>query len=244
LAISEYPKNSKNEFLSLIRKNIMDLTDFVRQFIIAAPAVLIAIVFHEVAHGFVANKLGDPTAKMLGRLTLNPMPHIDPVGTVLVPLMILYFSQGQFIFGYAKPVPINPMNFRNPKRDMAISAVAGPMTNILLAIASILLIKIFVVPLSSVLPESVSSSVLSPIFLILQASIKWNVILAAFNLIPIPPLDGGRVLTGLLPHRQAVSFSKIEPFGFLIVLLLIATGLTRYFVVPLINFFLWILQLF
>jgi len=222
----------------------MDLMDFVRQFIIAAPAVLIAIIFHEVAHGFVANKLGDPTAKMLGRLTLNPMPHIDPVGTVLVPLMILYFSQGQFIFGYAKPVPINPMNFRNPKRDMAISAVAGPMTNILLAIASILLIKIFVVPLSSVLPESVSSSVLSPIFLILQASIKWNVILAAFNLIPIPPLDGGRVLTGLLPHRQAVSFSKIEPFGFLIVLLLIATGLTRYFVVPLVNFFLWILQLF
>ncbi len=222
----------------------MDLTDFVRQFIIAAPAVLIAIIFHEVAHGFVANKLGDPTAKMLGRLTLNPMPHIDPVGTVLVPLMILYFSHGQFIFGYAKPVPINPMNFRNPKRDMAISAVAGPMTNILLAIASILLIKIFVVPLSSILPESVSSSVLSPIFLILQASIKWNVILAAFNLIPIPPLDGGRVLTGLLPHRQAVSFSKIEPFGFLIVLLLIATGLTRYFVVPLVNFFLWILQLF
>ena len=109
----------------------MDFSSIARQIIVSAFPILIAITFHELSHGFVANKLGDPTAKMMGRLTLNPIAHIDPIGTILMPLMLIIFTNGQFVFGYAKPVPINPMNFKNPKRDMAISAAAGPATNIL-----------------------------------------------------------------------------------------------------------------
>lgn len=221
---------------------MMDFAQIARQIIISALPVLIAIVFHELSHGLVANKLGDPTAKMMGRLTLNPIAHIDPFGTILMPLMLLIFTNGQFVFGYAKPVPINPMNFRNPRRDMAISAAAGPVTNILLAIVSLIILKFIFVPLSLVLPESVSAPVMTPLIMIVQASVVMNVVLASFNMIPIPPLDGGRVLTGLLPYKQAASFSKIEPFGFIIVLVLIATGIANIFVVPMVNLFLRILQ--
>jgi Zn-dependent protease len=221
---------------------MMDFAQIARQIIISALPVLIAIVFHELSHGLVANKLGDPTAKMMGRLTLNPIAHIDPFGTILMPLMLLIFTNGQFVFGYAKPVPINPMNFRNPRRDMAISAAAGPVTNILLAIVSLIILKFIFVPLSLVLPESVGASVMTPLIMIVQASVVMNVVLASFNMIPIPPLDGGRVLTGLLPYKLAASFSKIEPFGFIIVLVLIATGIANIFVVPMVNLFLRILQ--
>ncbi len=222
----------------------MDFSSIARHVIISAFPILIAIVFHELSHGFVANKLGDPTAKMMGRLTLNPIAHIDPIGTILMPLMLIIFTNGQFVFGYAKPVPINPMNFKNPKRDMAISAAAGPITNLLLAILSIMILKFIVAPLSFLLPENISSSVMTPLIMIFRSSVIINVVLAAFNMIPIPPLDGGRVLIGFLPYKQAVSFSKIEPFGFIIVMLLIFTGIANYFVIPLVNLFLRLLQLF
>jgi Zn-dependent protease len=221
----------------------LDFSSIARQIIVSAFPILIAIVFHELSHGFAANKLGDPTAKMMGRLTLNPIAHIDPIGTILMPLMLIIFTNGQFVFGYAKPVPINPMNFKNPRRDMAISAAAGPITNIILSILSILILKFIMAPLSFLLPESVSSAIMTPLIMIFQSSVVVNVVLAAFNMIPIPPLDGGRVLMGFLPYKQAVTFGKIEPFGFIIVIFLIATGIANYFIIPIVNLFLSVLRL-
>jgi Zn-dependent protease len=222
----------------------LDFSSIARQIIVSAFPILIAITFHELSHGFVANKLGDPTAKMMGRLTLNPIAHIDLIGTVLMPLMLIILTNGQFVFGYAKPVPINPMNFKNPKRDMAISAAAGPITNILLAILSMLILRLLIIPLADLFPESLSVTVIEPLIMIFKSSVIINVILAVFNMIPIPPLDGGRVLVGFLPYKQAILFSKIEPFGFIIVIFLIATGIASYFVMPVVNFFLRVLQLF
>lgn len=221
----------------------MDFSNIAQHIVVSAFPILIAITFHELSHGFAAYKLGDPTAKMMGRLTLNPLAHIDPIGTILMPLMLIILTNGQFVFGYAKPVPINPMNFKNPKRDMAISAAAGPTANILLSIFSIFVLKFIIFPLSVFLPESLSVTVMKPLVMIFTSSVIINVILAVFNMIPIPPLDGGRVLIGFLSYRQAVSFSKIEPFGFIIVLVLIATGIANYFVMPLVNLFMMILEL-
>ena len=212
--------------------------------IISALPILIAITFHEVSHGYVAYRLGDPTAKMLGRLTLNPIPHIDPFGTIILPLMLFYLTNGRFVFGYAKPVPINPMNFKKPREGMAISAAAGPITNILLAVASFLIWKGLITPLASLAPGTISETVLRPLAMIMQSSIVVNVVLAVFNMIPIPPLDGGRVLTGLLPHKQAMSFSRIEPFGFIIVIILIYSGIANLVIMPFITFFLKLFQLY
>ncbi len=210
----------------------------------AAVPILIAITFHEVAHGFVANRLGDPTAKMLGRLTLNPIAHIDIIGTILLPALLLISTNGQFVFGYAKPVPINPMNFSNPRRDMALSAAAGPVTNILLALVSVIILRLILAPLGSLAPEFLSKTFFEPLKTIFFLSALYNIVLAVFNMIPVPPLDGGRVLTGLLPTKHAISFEKIEQYGFLIVILLLVTGIAQSIIWPVIAFFLRLFRLY
>lgn len=216
----------------------MDFSDTIRQLIVSAVPILIAITFHEVAHGLVANRLGDPTARQMGRLTLNPLAHIDLVGTIILPAILII--TGAPVFGWAKPVPINPHNFRDPRRDMAISAAAGPVTNLLLAILSLLILKFLIIPTAGFLPDSLTI----PLTMMFRQSILINIILAAFNLLPIPPLDGGRVLTGFLPHQQAVAFSKIEPYGFFIVIILLMTGIAGIFINPIIRLMLALLSLF
>ncbi len=215
-----------------------------QRLLISALPILIAITFHEVAHGYVAFRLGDPTAKLLGRLTLNPLAHIDIFGTIVMPIMLFVLTDGRFMFGYAKPVPINPMNFKNPRKGMALSAVAGPAVNILLALASVIILKLILTPLAAFSPEALKETIIKPCLMIFSASVVMNIILASFNMIPIPPLDGGRVLTGLLPSKQALSFSKIEPFGFIIVLILIYTGIANLFIMPVITFFLKLFGMF
>lgn len=207
-------------------------TNTIRHLIISVPALVLAIIIHEVSHGYVANKLGDPTAKLLGRLTLNPLKHIDPVGTIIMPFMLYYLSNGQFVFGYAKPVPINPQNFKDPRKDMAISAAAGPVTNILIAIISQIIFAHLILPASTVMPDSINSTVLNPMAMMFQTSIGINIFLAVINLIPIPPLDGGRVLVGFLPYKQAIAYSRIEPYGFIIVIILFMTKIANIIIYP------------
>ena len=188
--------------------------------------VLLGITVHEVAHGWIARKLGDNTAFMLGRLTLNPLKHVDPVGTILIPGMLLLLQAG-FIFGYAKPVPINWKNLKQPKRDMALVAAAGPVANLLMAIGWALLLRLGVV-----LGDSGFALVYMGV-----AGISINGILMILNLLPLPPLDGGRVLTGLLPGPIAYKFSRIEPYGFFILIGLLVTGVLGAVLWPLISFF-------
>ena len=188
--------------------------------------VLLGITVHEVAHGWVARKLGDNTAFMLGRLTLNPLKHVDPMGTILIPGMLLLLQAG-FIFGYAKPVPINWKNLRQPKRDMALVAAAGPVANLLMAVGWALLLR---------LGTSLGDSGMALVYMGV-AGITINAILMMLNLLPLPPLDGGRVLTGLLPGPWAYKFSRIEPYGFFILIGLLVTGVLGIILWPLISFF-------
>jgi Zn-dependent protease len=211
----------------------LDLTSVVKDLLIAAIPILIAITFHEVAHGFVAYKYGDSTAKMMGRLTLNPIAHIDPVGTIIVPLMLFIFSKGTFIFGTAKPVPVNFYNLRHPRRDSALVSAAGPATNVIIAFLSILLL-VLIYKISIVFTSSafIGQKIIIPLYKMLQYSVSFNIFIAAFNLLPVPPLDGGRIVTSLLPAKHSYQFSKIEPYGILIVLILWFTGIAHYIIVP------------
>lgn len=212
------------------------LQDTLTQISIWALPVLAAIVFHEVAHGWVAYRLGDPTAARMGRLTLNPLSHIDPFGTVLLPLLLIVVG-APFLFGYAKPVPVNFYNLRRPKRDMVWVALAGPVTNILLAAASAYALR-FVSSAGGSLPLFV----VAPLAFMAQSSVNINVMLAAFNLFPIPPLDGGRVLVGLLPEPHSSTVARIEPYGFLILIVLLMTHLLDFFLGPLVYFVIRVLR--
>jgi Zn-dependent protease len=183
--------------------------------LILAPPILIAVILHEIAHGLVARWFGDDTAARAGRLTLNPIKHVDPVGTVLLPLLLTLIN-APYLFGWAKPVPVNFLNLRNPKRDSVFVALAGPLTNVLLAVLSALVIRV----------AGAGSPGTSPPLIAIAAlmSLQFNVVLAVFNLMPILPLDGGRVLFGLLPREPARAFARLEPYGMLIVMVLLFTG--------------------
>ena len=184
----------------------MDFNQLIQTVLIYALPVLFAITVHEAAHGYAARHFGDNTAAMLGRITLNPLKHIDPVGTILMPLMLYFATGGAFLFGYAKPVPVSFGNLRNPKRDMIWVALAGPGANLAQAL------------LWGVLLYLLAGAGLS------EAGILVNVVMFVFNLFPLPPLDGGRILVGLLPYKQAILVSRVEPWGFYIVMALVISG--------------------
>lgn len=199
--------------------------------------ILFAITVHEVAHGWAANKLGDPTARLLGRLTLNPIKHIDIMGTIIVPTL-LFFTTG-FIFGWAKPVPIGWRNLRSPRRDVALVASAGPLSNFSMALIWGLCIK-----LGMVLYATTDAGIAIALVEMGKVGIQINLILMALNFIPIPPLDGSRVIASLLPARLAYFYSRIEPFGFFILLLLLWLQVLTIMIMPTVNFLAeWIVML-
>jgi len=194
------------------------ISNFLYTFSIWALPVLFAITLHEVAHGWVAYKLGDPTAKMLGRLTINPIKHIDPVGTILIPAGLLLLGS-RFLFGWAKPVPVTWQNLKKPRRDMILVAAAGPLSNFIMAFAWTALMKV-----GMTFINADNAVFMRYLFKTGQAGLIINLVLMVINLIPIPPLDGGRVLTGLLPPKMAYHYSRIEPFGFIIIVILLFTS--------------------
>lgn len=196
-----------------------------------AIPVIFAITLHEAAHALVANRLGDPTARLLGRVTLNPVKHIDPVGTLLVPGLMLLLSKAALgatlLFGWAKPVPVVQRNLRNPRRDMGLVAAAGPAANLLMAFGWALLLKFIVV--AGLVSQNAEFFVRMA-----GAGISFNLVLAFLNLMPVPPLDGGRILTSLLPPPMALQLGRLEPYGMVILLVLLATGLLGNLVLPLV----------
>ena len=192
----------------------MDIANLIQTVAIYALPVLFAITLHEAAHGYIARYFGDDTAWSLGRVTLNPFKHIDPMGTIAMPLMLYFATSGAFLFGYAKPVPVNFGRLRNPKRDMIWVALAGPASNFLQALGWGIAFYLLQ-----------GGDVTEPFFLkMCQAGILTNVVMFVFNLFPLPPLDGGRILVGLLPYKQAVLVSRIEPWGFFVVMALVLAG--------------------
>ncbi len=213
----------------------MQELNLIQQVIIAAPPILLAITLHEVAHGRVALRLGDPTARDLGRLSLNPLRHVDPVGTVLVPLLMLLSSKlllgTGLLFGWAKPVPVDFRRLRNPRRDMAFVALAGPMSNIVMAICWASIFKWFAPAI-----DSGGGWLATPMIYMAGVGITINIILAVLNLLPIPPLDGGRVAVAVLPRALAVPLARSERYGLLIIIAMFATGILGKILMPAMEF--------
>lgn len=197
----------------------MDFDYLIQKVALYALPVIFSITLHEAAHGYAARYFGDNTAWLMGRVSLNPMNHIDPMGTILLPLMLYFATSGAFLFGYAKPVPVNFGQLRHPKRNMVWVALAGPAMNFLQALAWGATFVIFQ-----------HAEVSEPFFIeMCRGGILVNVVMCVFNLFPIPPLDGGRILVGLLPYRQAVAVSRIEPWGFYVVMALVVTKIINTF---------------
>lgn len=212
----------------------MDIANLIQTVSIYAIPVLLSITLHEAAHGYVARHFGDNTAYLAGRITLNPFKHIDPVGTILMPLMLYFATSGAFLFGYAKPVPVRFDKLRRPKQDMVWVALAGPASNFVQALIWAMVFYLLQ-----------ASGVNEPFFIkMAQGGILVNVIMFVFNLFPLPPLDGGRILVGLLPYRQATMVSRLEPYGFFIVIALVLTGVvTSLWLRPLMGFTLGLIDL-
>jgi Zn-dependent protease len=202
----------------------MDFAQIIQSIAVNAIPLLFAITLHEAAHGYAARRFGDNTAYLMGRITLNPLKHIDPVGTIGMPILLYFATAGAFLFGYAKPVPVNFGRLRNPKRDMIWVALAGPGSNL---VQAVLWATLGYLLAGAGLEEAF-------FFLVVEAGIKWNLILLIFNLLPLPPLDGGRNLVGLLPPGPSLAVAKVEPYGFFVLLALVFTGLVQsYWLQPL-----------
>jgi Zn-dependent protease len=214
-----------------------DIQIIVQKLSVYALPVVIAITMHEAAHGWVASKKGDPTALMLGRVTLNPLAHIDPVGTILLPLVMLVLNTG-FMFGWAKPVPVNFRLLNDQKRDPIYVAAAGVVTNLMIAAVSGLLFRIIAIADPWVIanasfgaePDTLARQVLVPVTMMLLVSVRFNVLLAIFNLVPIPPLDGGRIAVGLLPAGPSRALASLERFGMPLLILLMMSGIIWRFI--------------
>lgn len=203
------------------------MTDLLTKIILLAPPILLALTVHEYAHGYIANRLGDPTAKMSGRLTLNPLSHLDPFGTIAFFLINI---------GWARPVPVNGAYFKNPRKDMLWVALAGPVTNLCLALVSAIMAKILF-QLTLLLPYSmIAEAIVVPLFEMLKASIWINLVLCIFNFLPIPPLDGSRIVMGLLPESMTATYASFERYGFIIILILAFTGVLSKIILPIISF--------
>ena len=199
----------------------MDVNAIIQQLIILAPPFLFAITFHELAHGYIAWRLGDPTARDAGRLTMNPLKHLDPLGVLAFIIMKI---------GWAKPVPVNPVYFKDPYKGMLLVSLAGPGANMILAVISAMLVRMLL--MFPLLPMYL----LRPIAEMLAASVWINVMLAVFNLLPVPPLDGSKILMGVLPKDMARSYEKLEPFGFIVLLLLFYLGVISSIIMPIIRY--------
>jgi len=202
-----------------------DPAALIQTILVYAPPTILAITLHEAAHGYVARHFGDTTAYILGRVTLNPMKHIDVMGTIVIPIVLLLATQGRFLFGYAKPVPVNFNNLRHPKRDMLWVAAAGPGSNIVQALIWAFVVRVLFDP---------SNEAANYWFEVAKAGVLTNVVLAVLNLIPILPLDGGRVLASLLPNKASAAYQGTERYGMIILILLIFTGVLGTIMNPLV----------